>query len=142
MRQLPYRKLSTKKFSWKRVMGLLLFIYTCFGIYIFFRADSMMFSPQPVSYKDTKNILKIPVTASEQISAIYLPNAQAKYTLLYIHGNAEDLGDVRSMLDRLQGLGFSIFAYDYRGYGTSNGTPSLVGWALPTDHRRLSNINI
>ncbi len=104
-------------------MGLLLFIYTCFGIYIFFRADSMMFFPQPASYQDTKDILKIPVTASEQISAIYLPNDRATYTILYIHGNAEDLGDVRSMLDRLHGLGFGVFAYDYRGYGTSTGTP-------------------
>jgi abhydrolase domain-containing protein 17 len=124
MRQLPARKLSAQEFNWKRVMGLLLFIYTCFGIYIFFRADSMMFLPQPVSYKDTKDILKIPVTAADRISAIYLPNPQAKYTLLYIHGNAEDLGDVQPMLDRLHGLGFSVFAYDYRGYGTSNGTPS------------------
>jgi abhydrolase domain-containing protein 17 len=119
MRQLPARKLSAQKFSWKRVMKLLLFIYTCFGLYIFFRADSMMFLPQPVSYKDTKDILKLPVTASEQISAIYLPNPQAKYTLLYIHGNAEDLGDVQPMLDRLHGLGFSVFAYDYRGFGLS-----------------------
>jgi pimeloyl-ACP methyl ester carboxylesterase len=124
MRHLPVRKLSAKKFSWKRVMGLLLFIYICFGIYIFFRADSMMFFPQPASYQDTQDILKIPVTASERISAIYLPNSQAKHTLLYIHGNAEDLGDVRSSLDRLHGLGFSVFAYDYRGYGTSSGTPS------------------
>ena len=83
----------------------------------------MMFFPQPASYQDTKDILKIPATTSEQISAIYLPNARAKYTLLYIHGNAEDLGDIRSRLDRLHVLGFSVFAYDYRGYGTSNGTP-------------------
>lgn len=123
MRHLPDRKLTAKKFSWKRAMELLLFMYSCFGIYIFFRADSMMFFPQPASYQDTKDILKIPVTASERISAIYLPNARAKHTLLYIHGNAEDLGDVRSRLDRLHGLRFSVFAYDYRGYGTSDGTP-------------------
>jgi abhydrolase domain-containing protein 17 len=123
MRHLPDRKLTAKKFSWKKAMGLLLFIYTCFGIYIFFRADSMMFFPQPASYQDNQDILKIPVTASERISAIYLPNARSKYTLLYIHGNAEDLGDIRSTLDRLYGLGFSVFAYDYRGYGTSNGIP-------------------
>jgi abhydrolase domain-containing protein 17 len=109
--------------TWKRAMGLLLFIYCCLGIYIFVRADSMMFFPQPASYQDTQDILKIPVTASERISAVYLPNSQAKYTLLYVHGNAEDLGDIRSRLDRLHGLGFSVFAYDYRGYGTSNGTP-------------------
>jgi alpha-beta hydrolase superfamily lysophospholipase len=43
--------------------------------------------------------------------------------LLYIHGNAEDLGDIRPLLQRLHSWGFNVFAYDYRGYGTSDGTP-------------------
>ncbi len=79
--------------------------------------------PQPVSYQDTTDILKLPVTHNEQISAIYLPNSQAAFTVLYIHGNAEDLGDIRPVLSRLHQQGFNVFAYDYRGYGTSNGTP-------------------
>jgi abhydrolase domain-containing protein 17 len=84
----------------------------------------MMFFPPSASYQDTTEILKLPVTDTEQISAIYLPNTQATYTLLYIHGNASDLGDVRPLLERLQSLGFNVFAYDYRGYGTSDGRPS------------------
>lgn len=84
----------------------------------------MIFLPQPTSYQDSKDIIKVPVTSTEKISAIYLPNSQSAYTFLYIHGNAEDLGDIRPVLDRLHGLGFSVFAYDYRGYGTSNGNPS------------------
>ncbi len=84
----------------------------------------MIFLPQPASYQDTKDILKLPVSHNEQISAIYLPNAQSAYTLLFIHGNAEDLGDVRPLLDRLYSWGFSVFAFDYRGYGTSDGSPS------------------
>ncbi len=84
----------------------------------------MIFLPQPASYQDTQEILKVPVTHTEQISAIFLPNSQAAYTLLYIHGNAEDLGDIRPVLDRLHGWGFSVFAYDYRGYGTSDGKPA------------------
>ena len=101
-----------------------LFIYTSFALFVFFRADSLIFLPQPSSYQDTEDILKLPVTDSEQISAIYLPNSNAAYTLLYIHGNAEDLGHIRPWLIRLQGWGFSVFAYDYRGYGTSDGRPS------------------
>ncbi len=84
----------------------------------------MIFLPQPTSYQDSKNSLKLSVTQTEQISALYLPNSQATQTLLYIHGNAEDLGDIRPLLDRLHSWGFSVFAYDYRGYGTSNGNPS------------------
>jgi abhydrolase domain-containing protein 17 len=37
------------------------------------------------------------------------------------------------MLDRLHRLGFSVFAYDYRGYGTSNGTPSEQNAYQDTD---------
>lgn len=84
----------------------------------------MIFMPQPTSYQDTKDIIKISVTNTERISALYLPNPRSNYTLLYIHGNAEDLGDIRPVLARLHSWDFSVFAYDYRGYGTSDGTPS------------------
>jgi abhydrolase domain-containing protein 17 len=124
MHQLPPRKLLMGELSWKRVVRLLLFIYIFFALYVFFRADSMIFLPQPASYQDTKDILKLPVTQTEKISALYLPNSQSTYTFLYIHGNAEDIGDVRPLLDRLHSWGFSVFAYDYRGYGTSGGQPS------------------
>jgi abhydrolase domain-containing protein 17 len=124
MHQLPFRKLLIGELSWKRLARSLLFIYTFFALYVFFRADSMIFLPQPASYQDTKDVLKLSVTPSEKISALYLPNPQSAHTLLYIHGNAEDLGDIRPMLDRLHRWGFSVFAYDYRGYGTSDGHPS------------------
>ncbi len=117
-------KLLIGEFSWRRLGRSLLVIYVLFALYVFFRADSMIFLPQPTSYKDTGDIRKLPVNANEKISAIYLPNSQAAYTLLYIHGNAEDIGDIRPVLERLHEWGFSIFAYDYRGYGTSDGKPS------------------
>ena len=124
MSKLPFRKLLIGELSWKRFMRSLVFIYFAFAVYVFFRADSMIFVPQPSSYQDNQDILKIPVNDNEKISAIYLPNSQSAYTLLYIHGNAEDLGDIRPWLDRLHSWGFSVFAYDYRGYGTSDGSPS------------------
>jgi len=83
----------------------------------------MIFLPQPTTYQDSSGILKVPVTEREKISALSLTNSPAAYTLLYIHGNAEDLGDIRPLLQRLHSWGFSVFAYDYRGYGTSDGTP-------------------
>jgi abhydrolase domain-containing protein 17 len=119
-----FRNLHSEKISGKRLVLLLIFTYICFAAYIFFRADSIVFMPQPASYQDTKDILKLPVTSTEKISAVYLPNSQSTYTVIYIHGNAEDLGEIRPALDRLNRQGFSVFAYDYRGYGTSNGQPS------------------
>ncbi len=118
------QKLLIGELSWKRFVRSLLFIYVFFVVYVFFRADSMIFAPQPASYQDDREILKLSTTDGTKISALYLQNPKAKYTVLYSHGNAEDLGDIRPMLDRLKNWGFSVFAYDNRGFGTSPGVPT------------------
>jgi hypothetical protein len=84
----------------------------------------MIFLPQPSSYQDTQAILKLTTPDRIRLSAVYLPNPASPYTILYVHGNAEDLGDIQPVLQQLRTIGFSVFAYDYRGYGTSEGTPS------------------
>ncbi|MTJ07372.1 MULTISPECIES: alpha/beta hydrolase [unclassified Anabaena] len=118
------QKLLIGDLTWKRMLKSLLFIYAFFAVYVYFRADSMIFLPQPSSYQDNQDILKLKNTDNKNISAIYLPNNQAKYTILYAHGNAEDLGYIKPHLEKIRNLGFSVFAYDYRGYGTSEGTPT------------------
>lgn len=74
MHRFQFRKLLIGEFSWQRLVGSLLLIYTFFALYIFVRADSMIFRPDRASYRDSKDIIKIPVTSTENISAIYLPN--------------------------------------------------------------------
>lgn len=118
------RRLLIGEWSWKRLVRSLLLIYLCFALYVYFRADSMIFLPPPASYQDTPEIIKVPVNDRERISAFHLLNSQARYTLLYSHGNAEDLGDIRPLMEKFNRWGFNIFAYDYRGYGTSDGKPS------------------
>lgn len=122
--KLNYRQILLGSFSWQRLILAPIFIYGCFALYIFFKVDSMIFLPQSPSYRDTDEVIKLPVTNQEEISALYFPNPDATFTLLYIHGNAEDLGDIRPRLEQLQQSGLSVFAYDYRGYGTSDGHPS------------------
>jgi abhydrolase domain-containing protein 17 len=100
----------------------LLYIAIC-GDALFF-ADSIIFQPHRSSYIDTPEILKITSSGGRKISAIYLPNSSARFTLLVSHGNGEDLGDIQDWLEDLRRAGFSVFAYDYRGYGTSEGRPS------------------
>jgi abhydrolase domain-containing protein 17 len=119
-----WKKWVIGELSWRRWLRSFLIIYISFALYIFFRADSMMFVPQPSSYQRTGEILQLPVNARETIAARYFPNPKAKLTILYSHGNAEDLGRIRSRLDRLYDLGFQVFAYDYRGYGQSDGQPT------------------
>lgn len=98
-------------------------VYTSLFFYGFFYSDSLIFRPPRASYKDTEKIIKLK-SGDEQISAVYLVNPDTKFTILYNHGNAEDIGHNVSYLESLRQVGFSVLAYDYCGYGTSSGRPS------------------
>ncbi|WP_197985574.1 alpha/beta hydrolase [Leptolyngbya sp. Cla-17] len=106
------------------MLQLFLLGYLALNAFAFFYGERLIFLPRPRSYQDSPEILKLTTHSGEQISALYLPNPTATYTVLYSHGNAEDLGRIRQRLERLKNLGVSVFAYDYRGYGTSQGKPS------------------
>jgi fermentation-respiration switch protein FrsA (DUF1100 family) len=95
------------------------------GLFVYARVfgDSIIFQPPRSTYQDTSEVIKL-TSGGVSISAVHLKNADAAYTILFSHGNAEDLGTLRPTLEELRTLGFSVFAYDYRGYGTSAGTSS------------------
>jgi alpha-beta hydrolase superfamily lysophospholipase len=128
---------------------ILAVIYTVL-IFLALRSDRMIFLPQPSSYSDRdltnqriidgRNVYTPTPTADSPykmfklatgtgkdaatITALYLPNPDARFTLLMSHGNAEDFGENRDLYAEYATRGFAIFAYDYRGYGTSTGTSS------------------
>jgi len=95
-------------------------------------SDRVIFQPHRSSYRLSDLAqsglagVQVPSLASGQfrIAAVYLPNPSARYTLLFSHGNAEDLGDDLPMLAEFRNAGYAVFAYDYRGYGDSEGTSS------------------
>jgi len=96
-------------------------LYLALAIYAWFLSDQAIFLPQPSSYRDGPEILKLRSANGNVISAVYLPQPSAKFTLLVSHGNAEDLGDIRPWLEDFRRSRFNVFAYDYQGYGTSQG---------------------
>jgi len=87
-------------------------------------SDQMIFQPQQAGYRDHSGILKLASSDGAKISAIYLANPDAIFTILFSHGNAEDIGDDQELLERIRAAGFAVFAYDYQGFGTSEGKPS------------------
>ena len=104
-----------------KLLVVLVLVYAALLIFALFLSDGVLFQPHSSSYKDTPETLKLTTVSGNQISAVYLPNASAKFTLLVSHGNAEDLGDDRYWLEDLRKAGFAVFAYDYEGYGASQG---------------------
>ena len=103
---------------------ILVSIYVLVLIIAIFSSERLIFQPQPPGYRDSAAILKLTSSDGAKISAIYLPNPAATFTVLFSHGNAEDVGYVAPLLEQIRGAGFSVFAYDYQGYGTSEGKPT------------------
>jgi len=88
-------------------------------------ADFLIFAPQDPSYDHLPDEVKIVSGNGEKINVVYLEAPQAEYTILFSHGNAEDLGNVVPFMRDFHELGYSVLMYDYRGYGTSEGRPSV-----------------
>lgn len=107
-----------------------IFIVHIISVYItflgcaYFFSDYVTFFPPRPHYQATAEFLKLTPADGTTIFAVYLPNKKAKYTILVSHGNAEDLGTVMPFLRAMHANGFSVFAYDYHGYGLSSGKPS------------------
>ncbi|MEN8255752.1 MAG: alpha/beta hydrolase [Verrucomicrobiota bacterium] len=88
-------------------------------------SEKLIFAPQVPSYTLLPDEVKIVSGNGERITAVYLENPDAEYTILFSHGNAEDLGNVVPFMRQFHELGYSVLMYDYRGYGTSEGSPSV-----------------
>jgi fermentation-respiration switch protein FrsA (DUF1100 family) len=86
-------------------------------------ADRMIFHPPRVSYMQSGDILIIPVSPKEKIAAMYHPAGLDSFVLLFSHGNAEDIGQNEDFFELANQHGLGVFAYDYRGYGLSDGKP-------------------
>jgi uncharacterized protein len=54
-------------------------------------------------------------------------------TILQLHGNAENISTHFANLAWMPARGFNVFIFDYRGYGASEGEPTLEGVQLDID---------
>jgi hypothetical protein len=105
--------------------------------------NRLMFIPPRPTYRTLPELVRIPV-GTDTIAAVWLPNPAARFTVLYSHGNAEDLGDDLPLLREYRDRGFAVLAYDYRGYGLSTGRSSeratyadeaaAYGWLTRAQH--------
>lgn len=98
--------------------------YLLLGFMIWLIADSILFQPPQTPKQPIVNEIKIPLANQQTLSAVYLPNPRARFTVLFSHGNAEDLHTLAPFLQQLYQHGFAVLAYDYPGYGNSTGKPS------------------
>lgn len=91
----------------------------------YFLSDYVIFQPPAArTYPTSSNFLTIDLPNNEKLAAVYYHQHRSDYTILFSHGNAEDIGTIQSRLFYYAEQGFSVIAYDYEGYGLSTGKPS------------------
>ena len=105
----------------------------------------------------TPAILGIPFddvdfTASDgiRLSGWYIPAPDARATVLFFHGNAGNISHRVDTIEIFHDLGLSTFIVSYRGYGRSEGVPSIQGttldalaaWEWLTEERKTPTENI
>ncbi|MFQ5450448.1 MAG: alpha/beta hydrolase [Nitrospinaceae bacterium] len=79
--------------------------------------------PSPVP-GDSEEIY-IEVEPRVRIHARRYPTGPARFSLLYFHGNGEIVSDYNELNPYFAILGAEMTVCDYRGYGKSEGTPTL-----------------
>lgn len=109
-----------------KTLRIVLIVYGVALIGVWLLVPKLLFQPQRATYRSLTGLVRIPVSG-DTLAAVWLPNPAARFAILYSHGNAEDLGDDLPLLRELRDAGFSVFAYDYRGYGASTGKASERG---------------
>jgi len=100
--------------------------YLLLLLIVFTSSDSLLFPMRPNAYS-IPGLLQLPTQPNGEIVALHLENPEARVTLLYSHGNGEDLESALPLLSEYRRRGFAVLAYDYPGYGRSPGQSSEQG---------------
>lgn len=126
---------ASKIFRRRDIFVLLLGI-SIVQILAFLLIDRCMFHPVKNGYgKDIDGFVDIG-TNGISIAARIVGAHKGKKTIMYCHGNAEDLTAIDGRFDALVADGYTVATFDYPGYGLSDGTPDEGGAAIemPTDY--------
>jgi len=118
------RKMTDVLLNLGRILLILAGVYAVLAIGAHYLSLRMIFPRPPVKYSPGPDYLELSTADGVKIAARYWPNPGAKYTLLYLHGNYEELGSIGEYIPSFLKAGYAVFVFDYRGYGHSGGTPS------------------
>jgi abhydrolase domain-containing protein 17 len=116
-------KMSDILLSLGRILLLLAGVYVVCAVGAHHLSLTMMFPRPPVKYAPGPDYLTLTAPDGVRLMARHWPNPAAKHTLLYLHGNYEDLGSLADYIPEFVRAGYAVFALDYRRYGHSGGTP-------------------
>lgn len=101
--------------------------YVAAGVLARTAAHRLLFYKMPPAYPIGGEYVMLTAEDGVRLAALDLPHPDARYTILYFHGNGSELGMDRAIHEGFLRRGDSVLAVDYRGYGRSEGVPSERG---------------
>ncbi len=109
-----------------------LYALVCLGARLL-SAKLLFPAPLPTYGETLPGLTMIAGADGRKYAAVYRANPQAKYLLVYFHGNGEDLGSSTTQIDERVQNGFAVLAVDYPGYGLTGGAASETGLYASAD---------
>jgi fermentation-respiration switch protein FrsA (DUF1100 family) len=110
------------------ILGSLSGIYFALCIYLLVWQQRIIFKPTkglekfPQAYQLDHQEVWLPVQGKISLHGWWLPAPEpTRGVLLFLHGNAYNVGENLFHAKRFVSLGFSVLLMDYRGYGQSGG---------------------
>jgi len=134
------------------LVGLVLGYAALAGLLFLFQSRFIYFPETGREDRATPAQLRLPfedvsiaTTDGETLHGWFVPVAEARATVLFLHGNAGSIVHRLDWLPMFQRLRLSALLVDYRGYGGSTGNPSEAGtyadadaaWRHLTEARRI-----
>jgi uncharacterized protein len=121
------------KKRWQLYLKRFAIAYTLICTTLYFQQQRLMFFPSgkvdrdPSLYQLPYEEVNLPIAQTDQLNGWWIPSDQPNApVLLYFHHNAVNIGANVSQALQFHRLGYSIFIFDYRGFGKSKG-------AFPTE---------
>ncbi len=110
-------------------MGFSIFVLLYFCIsqarFIYFPQAGIIATPAEIGLRYETVFFK---TADEvKLSGWFIPAKESRGVILFCHGNAGNISHRLETIQTFYNLGLSVFIFDYRGYGESEGKPTEQG---------------
>ena len=130
---------TPKRPWWKRVLrGVVVYAVTPLVLFLLLMLifeDSLIYHPSRPPEGDWTLepwIEDVTLTASDgtRLHGWFCKGEEAKWTILFCHGNAGNLTHRRDFMKQLVALPADVLIIDWRGYGKSEGSPSEAGLYL------------
>lgn len=108
-------------------------LYVVWGLVLLFLQPRLLYRPAkkvsltPADFDLDFEDVTFCTSDGVALNGWYVPAAQARFTILFCHGNGGNIMHRLDSINLFQGLGLSCFVFDYRGYGNSEGRPTEVG---------------